>query len=69
MLNSLAHLIDQTDTISVILSESDDTSTADADACFSNGREGVQSIVVFSGRDDLQRNAWSASAIQSMLRD
>ena len=63
-MNLLAHLPDQADTISVILSESDDTSAADADTGFSDGGEGIQSIVVFSSRDDLS----SALSVRRMRR-
>jgi hypothetical protein len=50
----LAHLPDQPHAISIVLSQPDDPSTADADSGVTNRRERFQPIVVLPRRDDLE---------------
>lgn len=51
--NSLGHLVDESNTVGSLLAESDDTSTAHADARRANRLNSLQTLVVFPRGDDL----------------
>lgn len=60
--NALAHLPNQTDAVSILFAETNDTTTADADACIANSGKRVETVVVVAGGDDLEEEGREGSA-------